>query len=331
MKWRRFFEKTIENWPVKIIALALAIFIVVLHQVNMQQQRFFSAPLRVQQNSMFVPSGPVPANVRISIRGSSDAIYPVMESDIEAYIDLTRYTSKGAYRAPVQIRRTGTALSAGTIEIRVEPSEISVEVDANISKYVPIVPLIHGEPASGFVLLSHTLEPSQVQIEGPAEYANTVTSIRTAEIDITGRSDDFSLSVTIASPGNYITINGGNTVQFSAAIRANIITKSFDMPVTIQNLAPGLDAKLATTEGSFSLQGRSDIINNYTPLAGSLFVDLGGFAEPGDYRANLYITPPSGMVLQSVEPAQVDVQITAINDINNINIPDAPDTVEEQQ
>jgi hypothetical protein len=62
------------------------------------------------------------------LRGEGDLIKNVMESDIEAYVDISRYTEKGVYNVPVQVRRNGTAFNAEGLETTPDPREINMEL-----------------------------------------------------------------------------------------------------------------------------------------------------------------------------------------------------------
>ena len=102
---RKLLARAAENWPAKVLSIALAIILFVFHRMSMLEDRFFSVPLNLEINSNLVPASSYPRMVRVSLRGDANSIYPILEDDIEAYLDLTRYTDRGHYRAPVQVRK----------------------------------------------------------------------------------------------------------------------------------------------------------------------------------------------------------------------------------
>jgi hypothetical protein len=303
------FAKIVEKWPAKVISLALAIFIVVFHRMNMLEQRFFSAPLGIQANGNLVPASSVPASVRIALRGDSDVIYPIMESDIEAYLDLTRYTVKGAHRIPVYIRKSGSALNAGTVEVRAEPAEILLELDQKMSRYVQVAAQLHGETASGYHLVSQTIVPPQVQIEGPAAFIEKISSVQTGEIDLTGRIDDFTQPASLAPLGPFVKAHSDGVVQFTGIIRPNLVSRTFTAPISMSGLSETLSARLAVSEGSFSVQARSDTLAAYDPPPDVLSVDLSAITMPGSYQLPLVVKTSGDMTFLRAEPEQIGVQV----------------------
>jgi YbbR domain-containing protein len=132
----RFFSKIIEKWPVKVLSLVLALIISVYYRMNTLETRFFTVPLHVETNEVLVATNLLTSAVRVSLRGESDGIQHILESDIEAYIDLGRYSNEGSYRIPVQIRKKGTALGVEPLEISVLPIEIPLVLERNISRII---------------------------------------------------------------------------------------------------------------------------------------------------------------------------------------------------
>jgi len=103
-----------NNWPAKVLSIGLAIFLVVFHRMNLLQNRFFSVPLKIETPGNLIPASSYPRMVRVTLRGEANGINPILEDDIEAYLDLSKHTEAGSYREPVQIRKLGTALGIET-------------------------------------------------------------------------------------------------------------------------------------------------------------------------------------------------------------------------
>jgi len=106
---RKLLLKITEKWPVKVLSVAAALILSIFYRMNTIETRSFSAPLRLESSVSFIPASSYVQAVRVSIRGESGNIQPILEEDIETFIDLKKYTSEGLYRIPVQIRRTGSA------------------------------------------------------------------------------------------------------------------------------------------------------------------------------------------------------------------------------
>jgi len=103
-------ERLLADWPAKILSLAGAIALSYFYQINKLEERPMSVPLVVVTNDDFVPASQYPRTVRLVLRGESNAIYAVLEGDIEATLDLRGYTGAGVWRVPVRVEKRGSAL-----------------------------------------------------------------------------------------------------------------------------------------------------------------------------------------------------------------------------
>jgi len=219
MNSRELFVKITEKWPVKVLSLAAAILISLFYKMGTLETRFFSSPLRVESDDLLVPASSYPQTVKINLRGEKNSIFPILEEDIEAYIDLGKYTLENTYRIPVQIRKKGSVLGIEPLEITVEPADILIKLENKTSRAVEILPSFRGYIAEGYEMTSQTINPSSVIAEGPRSNVQALHEINTAEIDLEGRSKDFSMLINIINNDPLIVIHGSRMIEYRAAIR----------------------------------------------------------------------------------------------------------------
>ena len=128
MNVKKLFIKFAANWPVKVLSIALALILFVFNRMNTLSTRSMSVPLLVETGFSLIPVNPYQGNIRVNLRGEDIIINSIIDSDIEAYIDLTGYNTEGTVNAPVQIRKKGSAIGVEPLEITVSPLEIAVEL-----------------------------------------------------------------------------------------------------------------------------------------------------------------------------------------------------------
>jgi YbbR domain-containing protein len=310
---RKLLAKASEKWPAKVISVVLAIVLFVFHQMSDMKERFFSVPLHVELKSNMIPASAYPRMIRVTLRGDANSIYPIVEGDIEAYIDLSKYSEPGQVRAPVQIRKLGTAGEVETLEIGVDPIEISLELDLKISKTVPLTPDVQGylALANGYELVSYSLEPTQVTIEGPRRIIDDISELVTEPIDLGGRHGDFFTDLRILNPNSLVSIRGDGIAEYRALIRAQIIIKSFDgLPISVAGLDPQFTAELEVNTGSIRIDGSQNELDAYVPPEPFLILDCTGISEPGTYTLPVSMAVPSEFTLSSQEPEEVRVLVT---------------------
>jgi YbbR domain-containing protein len=208
-----------EKWPVKIISVAAALIIAVFYRMNTLETRTFLAPLHVETNGMLIPVSSLENTVKISLRGEANSIYPILEEDIEAFIDLNRYTKEGTYRIPVQIRKKGGALGVVPLEISVLPMEITLLLEKKVRRDIPVFPVFRGTIAPGYELISQSVNPESVTAEGTRTSIEAQYEFNTETINLEGRNENFSVLVNIINNNPLITVYGNRMLEYHGVIR----------------------------------------------------------------------------------------------------------------
>lgn len=287
MEYKKILKQLTEKWPAKVLSVVAAIFLFAFHRMSDFQERFFSVPLQVDIAGDLVPAGIYPRNVRITLRGTN-AIYLISEADIEAHLDLSGHTEPGVYRAQVQVQRKGSAAETEILEILTEPAELSLELDALLSKSVPLTADFQGYLASGYEMVSYHLEPHLAVVEGPAKLLQSLEELKTDTIDVSGRSADFSARVRIINPNQLFTFRGEATTAFSCVVRETIIINNYDnLPISARGLAGEFEAVLDPPFGSVRIQGVDEALGGLTEPV-TLYVDCSWITRPGSYELPLW-------------------------------------------
>ena len=129
MKLKRIGEYIINNWPVKILSVALALLLFYFCRLNTTESQYIVVPLEVMLSNDLVVADAYPADIRITLRGKSENFSLISEEDIIAYVDFTSKEKGGYYRGPVRIKKRGNALQADMLEIKVAPREVRLKVE----------------------------------------------------------------------------------------------------------------------------------------------------------------------------------------------------------
>jgi YbbR domain-containing protein len=215
---KKLLSKVVEKWPIKILSLAAAIIIFIFFRMNSLETRFFSVPLHVVANETLVSASLISNSVRISIRGESDVIQQIMEDDIEAFIDLGKFSNEGSFRVPVQIRKRNSALGITPLEISVLPIEIQLELEQKVRRSIPIAPVFLGTVAQGFELSRQQLIPEAVVAEGPNSILENLNFFNTELIDLDRRYSDFTARINIINNNPLIVIQGDKMIEYRGTI-----------------------------------------------------------------------------------------------------------------
>jgi hypothetical protein len=304
--------KAAENWPAKVLSVVLAIFLFVFHRISALEERFFSVPLTLERSADLVPSSSYPRIARISLKGETNSIFLILESDIEVFADLSAYTEAGSYQVPVNLRKKGTALGIEPLEIRVEPQEIRLELDHWERKSVSITPNFRGYPVNGYELISYTLDPSRIDIEGPRKLLDTIHDLSTDYIEMQGRSDTFTSQIHILNRDPLITMEGNGMVEIRCFIQEIRLRRNFEnIPIQIRGLEDDFEFEFEDGElrGTLNLEGSQNFLESFSPSGGVLYVDCSSITRPGFYTLPVHADVPPNVVVRGFEPASIDIEI----------------------
>jgi len=308
---RKLFAKAVENWPAKVLCIALAVILFIFHQLSSLERRFFSVPLNIERLGALLPSSSYPRMIRVSLRGEANSIYPILEDDIKAYINMESFTKPGTYTVPVQWRKEGTAQGVEPLQITVDPMEITISLDLKISKFVPLIVHLQGKVEDGYIMTSYSLNPTQVIIDGPAELMGSISGLETDSIDLDGRTSDFSTTVNIMNRDPLIVIRGNGTTEFRGNISRIIAVRNIpDVPIVITGIRDTLIGELETRIGNLHLEGENQAALDYfRPPPNFLTVDCSGISRPGTYVLKVQAGNTGNIILRT-DPAEVKIQIS---------------------
>jgi YbbR domain-containing protein len=312
---KKLLQRIAENWVAKVLSIALALVIFMFHRMNTMETRFFAAPLALELSDHLCPSSPYARMVRVTLKGEANNIQPVQNDDIVAYVDLNQYESPGTYHVPVRVRKLGTALGVEPLEVSVDPVEMIIELDYKSSKYVPLTANIEGSPEPGYDLVSHTLSPTQVVVEGPSGLLGNILELYTDVIDLNGRNADFSLTAGILNRDPLLTIRGNGTTEFKGFIHSRIDVRNFgNLPILLSSLDSRFQAEADMRTGSVTLGGNRGDLDEFSPREGFLSVDCSGVAGEGRYTLPVKISLPPSFNLIRADPVELEIVVRAAAD-----------------
>jgi YbbR domain-containing protein len=310
LNWRKLLTKAAENWPAKVLSLALAIVLFVFHRMSTLETRSFFTPIVIEYLDGMMPASPYPRIIRVNVRGDPNSIYSILESDIETYVDMGRFNTPGTYIVPVQWRKKNTAHGVELLQISVEPPEITFTLDIKISKFVPISANFRGQVEAGFNMTSFTLNPSYIIIDGPVEIMSTISELYTEPIDLDGRRNTFSMTMNVLQQEPLVVIRGNGITEFYGIISEVIPARDIsDVPIMITGVREGFSAQLEINTANVHLEGDNlDEVNSFVPPPDFLRVDFSGISEPGTYILRVLVGEAENIDFRT-EPREVTGRI----------------------
>ncbi len=298
-----------DRWLAKILSVLAAILLSLFYQINNLEERYFSIPLVIETNEDLSVSGNYPVSVRVNLRGTEELIYSILDNDISAVADFSSYDNEGTFKAPVQIRfNTSYGSGEDTMEIRVEPSEVTISQELKVTRSLEIQPTLTSFPPAGYEMVQYFVSPSVVTVQGPASQLEDIDSIKTEEIDLAGRYDDFTVSSRLLPPGDNVTFPGGSTVEFKGVIEEAVIIQNLNnLEIVAVDLDPGLSIAQNLPAVSITIQGSQLLLEQIRSRDLHFYLDCSRVTLPGIYTLPLQVDVPEGVAVLNYSPRDLSV------------------------
>ncbi len=303
MEISRLLGRNAGNWSIKILALAAAVLLFFYNQIISLEENTFVVPLQVETADEVAPASDLPESVRVTVRGSEQAVQSLSGGALIARLNATRYTEPGRYTITVDAAVRANEIDAQAVDLQVQPAAVTLELDRMARSTVEVNPSIRGFPARGFELTRSFVSPARVEIEGPERYISSRTSIATEPIDITARTEPFTTEVGFRPPNEFIRVRGGERVEFRGVVEEVMVETWFSgVGISLINVPEDFEVAGAQGAGSMQLRGTLLTLESLEPDQLSLEADAAEVTEPGEHELELTPVVPDGVEVLEFQP-----------------------------
>lgn len=315
MHLNKFFERITHNWPIKILSIAAAVLLFLFNQMATLEERFLSVPLEIRTGEQFIPAETYPRTVRVTLRGQSEDINLVLEDDVKVHADFTQFEEEGRYTVPIRVVKEGSLAHIEPLELQVEPKKLSLKIEKKLSKSVNVEPLLVGYPAKGYELTQYFLTPSSVEIEGLESTVKGLKAVETEPIDLSARTEDFTVRLRLKKPDQFSSFPGGDTVEFFGIIQEKTILKTVEnIDLIALDLAGDLAVSGVPDDTAMTVQGSQLLLEKVNTEDFMLTIDCSEIEEPGTYELEVTPDVPRGVLVLKYSPTNVEVEITRLEE-----------------
>ena len=205
-----------RNWFAKLFSIVLATLLWVTISTQANSEIGMNIPLEYRNiPSQMEVTGDTTNNVEVRLRGPATLIKEVSPRDVSATVDLG---GLGPGEKILQLTPQSVKSPFGIDIVRVNPSQLRLNLERTMTKSVPVVVRVDGEPARGFTLDGMTANPSKVEIEGPESRVRAIESAPTAVLKIGGRNAAFGAALDLDLPDPIVRLQFHSPVE----VRINI-------------------------------------------------------------------------------------------------------------
>jgi YbbR domain-containing protein len=229
---------------------------------------------------------------------------------VRAAANIDRLTGNYSSQLPLEAIGVDGEIVRG---VTIEPELVNVEVPIVSSvgiKRVPVVPVVEGQPASGYVVSGLSVQPEFVRLAGGSGALEEVESISTETLNIEGASQTLSHTVRLREPA-FTPLLSGEPTTATITVRIAPIERPFQvkLPAAVQvaDVGPGLSMSVSPTIVQVTLSGAAAQLAAIDPAALVGLVSMRG-RDAGTYTVEPEFRLPPG-ITQVGEPPKVTVTL----------------------
>ena len=309
MKIRSLLGSVVSNWPAKILAFTVAVLLFVFNRTNNLRERDVEVLLDIILPKGYAVAAPYQEKVSVTVKGDDEeSIAKIAPDDFWAFVDLSEYAREDEITLPVRYTRRGPALSATVFVDRVEPTEVQISLERELTRTIPVKPLFKGVPQNGYTLNRYTMNPATVRLKGPRSRIEALKGIMTEEIDLAGRRNDFTLKVKVVKQDPFISIASQQVLEFQGVIREIIMNREYvGVPITAINLPAHLTWDSEDLVSSISLEGPKLFLEALQIDDIRMDIDLERARTPGEYTFEIMPAVPPGLIIRDFSPNRIRI------------------------
>jgi YbbR domain-containing protein len=295
----------------KIVALTCATMLWLTVAGEHIVERIIRAPIEFKNiPPQLEVVGDPPETVEVRLRGSSAVLSRLVPGEVVAGVDLqtARPGSRLFHVRPDEVRAPYGAEVA-----QVLPSTLGLELEPSMKRAVPVVALVEGDPAPGFVVGPITAEPSTVEIVGPASRVKKMANATTEPITVAGVEEKVRDVVAVGVIDSMVRLVKPQDVTVIVDILPAPVEREFrGVPIRARNLGNGLALpEIVPGTVTVTVRGRREALTGVGADSVDAFVDLAGLGA-GHYNLRVQFDPSQQFGVREITPAAVDVTIRAI-------------------
>ena len=320
MKIKQLLNKLLENWPAKVICLALALLLYFFYNLSLLDKKTFTLLVSTIENGQMTSETDKNTikSVKVTVHAKQEQLAGINEDDLNAYIDISSQTTEGTFDFPVLIETSPRLKLMDPLEITSVPEKIKTTVEEKKFKYLPVKTSMVGNPARGYEVLSVTVVPTYARIDGPRSIVDSLSQIFTGAIDVEGIYRSTEYDVPLINDNQFLKLSETQTVKVTVDLVQSQTSTTFSQ-VGVTSI--GLPDSLYIANGPFSvslnLTGTVLALERLSESQILAIANCSSVTEPGEYDIPIEITVPSGIQVdaQSIQAVHIAVE-SSLEEIN---------------
>lgn len=304
-----FWKPLTRNWLLKILCVALAF----AAWQGIRESTSFEVVVAEIPVTILAGEGRAVLDqstdvVSVRFRGSRDEIRFISRDQIS--IEVTLEGQAGAMRETVKFSPRYIQAPSLAHAVRFYPPEITVTVDREVERALPVKAVLEGNLPEGVQLEKAICEPALVRVRGAEKRLLALEQLHTVPIRLDGRFNSFNTHVAVAANGE-TWVPSPDRVMVALSLVENLETLRIENNLVRPLLVSG-DTRIVQIHPekvTVILQGSPKQIEKMNTQDVYSYVDCSEMTELTEYEVPIHVDVPSGIKVKKVEPSVVKVTV----------------------
>ncbi|AUG57243.1 MAG TPA: hypothetical protein DCE02_00945 [Ruminiclostridium sp.] len=231
--------------------------------------------------------------------------------EIKVFVDISNITSE------MVIQKECVVYDVNGEVLEDEELIFNVNVEVEMAKEVPIVPVVKGKPARNYIDGVHKVSPDKALITGPPDIIEWIDNVKTQEIDIENANQSVTKTVELNIPEGVRLIETPENVYVDVVIEKVAVReftiKSWDIAIENAVIDGSLIYEIPGTDINISIEGRKEELDRISVENLKPSIDVEGLKE-GRHKRTLKVVLPRTVDL--LEDYEVEVIIEKKEDLD---------------
>ncbi len=211
-----------ENLGLKFLSIVLAVTVFLLVNDDKAREITVRVPVAYSLPDDRVLVSERIEEVKVTIKGPWRRLRKFDERELgRISIDL-----RGATNGEIAITPDMLTAPAGVTIADVSPRSMRVAFDKRTEKPVEVLPTVSGRPQHGYIALEIKPAPPTIKVRGADKLIAALTSVRTREISLEGRTETFTSAAQLVPPDG-IEVIGSDSISVHVQIDEELVTRKF--------------------------------------------------------------------------------------------------------
>ncbi len=278
-------DTLLANWPLKLLAIALAFAIWVSVTGENRVVQDFKVPLEIQLPDDLALASDPPTAVDVRFRGLESVMRRLDPVPMAVRVDLRDATS--GEREVLLSRQNLIGVPRGVEVDFMDPDRAELVVETRRRRDLRVEPTFLGQPAQGFAFYGARVSPKRLRVDGPSSQVDALEVLRTNPIRLDDRSEPFMTHVGVVPEGKHVRLVDQDTLDVLVLVDAAAVERRLeDVPVEVVGAPPGTTVEPAALHVTVS--GPPQLVEKITPDQVRLIADASGLS-PDAAKQNIEV------------------------------------------